>query len=90
LSNVTWRNCDAINSFRCFIDPGVRGANVGFIGFGLPAFLIMMISAAGYIYVHKMSLVITALSRPSDHRGWGHATCLISRRLPEFWAGHLP
>jgi hypothetical protein len=23
---------------------------------------------------------------PSDSGGWDHATCLISRRLPEFWA----
>jgi hypothetical protein len=22
---------------------------------------------------------------PSDYLGWGHATCLIYRRLPEFW-----
>ncbi len=41
---------------------GVRGAAVCFIGFGLPAFLIMMIVAAGYIYARNLPAVISAFS----------------------------
>jgi chromate transporter len=41
---------------------GVRGAAVCFIGFGLPAFLIMMLVAAGYIYARNLPAVISAFS----------------------------
>jgi chromate transporter len=41
---------------------GVRGAAVSFIGFGLPAFLIMMIAAAGYIYARNLPAVVSAFS----------------------------
>jgi chromate transporter len=41
---------------------GVRGAAVSFIGFGLPAFLIMMVAAAAYMYTHNLSVVISAFS----------------------------
>ena len=41
---------------------GVLGAAVSFIGFGLPAFLIMMISAAAYTYAHNLPVVISAFS----------------------------
>jgi len=41
---------------------GVRGATVCFIGFGLPAFLIMMLVAAGYIYARNLPAVISAFS----------------------------
>lgn len=41
---------------------GVRGAAVSFIGFGLPAFLIMMVSAAAYAYAHNMPVIISAFS----------------------------
>jgi len=41
---------------------GVAGAAVSFIGFGLPAFLMMMAAAAAYIYAHNMPVVISAFS----------------------------
>jgi chromate transporter len=41
---------------------GVRGAAVSFIGFGLPAFLIMIFAAAAYIYSHNSLVVISAFS----------------------------
>lgn len=41
---------------------GVAGAAVSFIGFGLPAFFIMMVAAAAYTYAHNMPLVISAFS----------------------------
>lgn len=41
---------------------GVRGAAVSFIGFGIPAFLLMMIIAAAYTYTHNLSVVISAFS----------------------------
>ena len=41
---------------------GVPGAAVSFIGFGLPAFLIMIVSAAAYMYAHNLPAVISAFS----------------------------
>jgi len=41
---------------------GVPGAAASFIGFGLPAFLIMMVAAAAYTYAHSMPVVISAFS----------------------------
>jgi chromate transporter len=41
---------------------GVRGAAVSFIGFGLPAFFIMIIAAAAYTYSHNSLVVISAFS----------------------------
>jgi chromate transporter len=41
---------------------GVLGAAVSFIGFGLPAFLIMILSAAAYTYAHNLPVVISAFS----------------------------
>jgi chromate transporter len=41
---------------------GVRGAAVSFIGFGLPAFLIILAAAAAYTYAHNLPVVISAFS----------------------------
>ena len=41
---------------------GVLGAAVSFVGFGLPAFLIMMVAAATYAYVRNMAIVLSAFS----------------------------
>ncbi len=41
---------------------GVRGAAVSFIGFGLPAFIIMIIAAVAYTYSHNLPAVISAFS----------------------------
>ena len=41
---------------------GVRGAAVSFIGFGIPAFLIMIVAAAAYTYTQHLSVVVSAFS----------------------------
>lgn len=41
---------------------GIPGAAVSFIGFGLPAFLIMMVFAAAYTYSYNLPVVISAFS----------------------------
>jgi len=41
---------------------GVPGAAVSFIGFGLPAFLIMMVSAAAYMFAHNLPAVLSTFS----------------------------
>jgi chromate transporter len=41
---------------------GVFGASVSFIGFGLPAFLLMMTLAALYTYTHNLPVVVSAFS----------------------------
>jgi chromate transporter len=41
---------------------GVVGASVSFIGFGLPAFLLMMTFAVLYTYTHNLLIVISAFS----------------------------
>jgi chromate transporter len=41
---------------------GVAGAAVSFIGFGLPAFLLMMVAAAAYSYAHNLAVVLSAFS----------------------------
>jgi len=41
---------------------GVVGAAASFIGFGLPAFLLMMTFAALYTYTHNLPLVVSAFS----------------------------
>ena len=41
---------------------GVLGAAVSFIGFGLPAFLIMIVFASVYTYAHNLPVVISAFS----------------------------
>jgi chromate transporter len=41
---------------------GVIGAGASFIGFGLPAFLLMMVFAAAYTYTRNLSIVISAFS----------------------------
>lgn len=41
---------------------GVPGAAVCFIGFGLPAFLIMMVLAAAYTYTHNLQVALSAFS----------------------------
>ena len=41
---------------------GVPGAAVSFIGFGLPAFLMMMVAAAAYAYARNMAVVLSAFS----------------------------
>ena len=41
---------------------GVPGAAVSFIGFGLPAFIIMIVFAAAYTYANNLPVVISAFS----------------------------
>jgi chromate transporter len=41
---------------------GVTGASASFIGFGLPAFLLMMTLAALYTYTHNLPIVVSAFS----------------------------
>jgi len=41
---------------------GVPGAAVSFIGFGLPAFLIMIVFAAAYTYAYNLPVVISTFS----------------------------
>jgi len=41
---------------------GVIGASASFIGFGLPAFLLMMSFAALYTYTHNLPIVVSAFS----------------------------
>jgi chromate transporter len=41
---------------------GVLGACASFIGFGLPAFLLMMTLAALYTYAHRLPIVVSAFS----------------------------
>ncbi len=41
---------------------GVVGASVSFIGFGLPAFLLMMTFAVLYTYTHNLPIVVSAFS----------------------------
>jgi len=41
---------------------GVAGAAAGFIGFGLPAFILMMVFAALYTRAHSLPIVVSAFS----------------------------
>lgn len=41
---------------------GVLGASVSFIGFGLPAFILMMAFAALYTYTHNLPIAVAAFS----------------------------
>ena len=41
---------------------GVRGAIASFIGFGLPAFFLMMVFSVLYTYTHSLPAVVSALS----------------------------
>lgn len=41
---------------------GMLGAALSFVGFGLPAFLIMMVAAAAYAYARDMAVVLSAFS----------------------------
>jgi chromate transporter len=41
---------------------GVPGAGVSFVGFGLPAFLLMMTSAMVYTHTHNLPIVVSAFS----------------------------
>ena len=41
---------------------GVKGASAGFVGFGLPAFLLMMAFAALYTYSYNLPVVVSAFN----------------------------
>jgi len=41
---------------------GVSGATISFIGFGLPAFFLMMMFAAVYTYIHTLPVVVSSFS----------------------------
>ena len=62
MPNDTWRHCHADHGLCGIRTRGVLGAAVSFIGFGLPAFLIMMVSAAAYTYAHNLPVIISAFS----------------------------
>jgi chromate transporter len=73
---------------------GVIGAGASFIGFGLPAFLLMMAFATLYTYAHTLPIVVSAFCYRTEnpfvscrvaHRFAGKRK-LTGTRLPSRWA----